>query len=233
MERRLIRLSCKSFIFALACATTAALGHAAAQGLASNASAIAAAPRQLLFSVIRNGSKIGDYQMSVATEGKTQKVDFTTDIKVTVLMFTAYHLHHSGQEIWTDGKFVSYKGTTNDNGKTHTVSLVPGPQTETLSVDGHRSQIPKGAIPASLWNTKFVDATTLIDPDSGKQFSVKADDEGLDPVKVEGAQEMARHYHVQGLDREVWMIKGSPVRFQLTGSDKSIIVSELQPTPAP
>ena len=187
--------------------------------------------QRMSFAVMRNGTKIGDYSMNVTSDGKTQTVDFVTDIKVEVLMFTAYKLHHEGHEVWTNGAFVSYKGVTDDNGKHHSVSMAASPTGATLTADGKHTALPKGSIPGSIWNAKFLTATTVVDPDNGKIVPIKVDDLGSDQITVEGAPVKAHHYHIDGLDRDVWLVKGSPVRFKLKGSDNSTIVSELQPSP--
>jgi Family of unknown function (DUF6134) len=200
----------------------------------SGASAFAQRPesdvatKQFTFAVMRNGSQIGEYNINIKTEGRTQIVDVSTQIKVTVLMLTAYYLLQTGREVWTDGHFVSYKGTTNDNGKQHSASLTAGPSGETLVVDGRRERAPKGALPATFWSAKSLDATTLVDPGNGKIVPVSIEDMGPNPVPVDGAPETARHYHITGLNRDVWMSRGHPVRFQLKGSDNSTIVSELR-----
>jgi hypothetical protein len=188
-------------------------------------------PRVLSFAVMRNGKQIGQYSMEIETVGKTQTVKFLTDIKVDVLMFTAYQMHHEGREVWTNGAFVSYKGSTDDNGKKHSVSMTANATGASLVVDGKHSPLPKGDIPGTIWNNKFVNAKALIDPDDGKSIPITVDDLGPDPIQVEGEPITAHHYHIGGLERDVWLSNGSPVRFQLKGSDNSTIVSELQPAP--
>jgi hypothetical protein len=217
---------------AAACAVPPTFAYAQSADPGGAVDAVAA-PREISFAVTRNGNKIGDYSMEITTDGKSQTVDFVTDIKVDVLMFTAYKLHHEGREVWTNGAFVSYHGKTDDNGKNHVVSLVATPAGITLNADGKKTALGKGAIPASFWNNKFVDATTVVDPDDGKVTPVKVDDLGPDQIDVEGAPLEAHHYHIRGLNRDVWMSKGMPVRFQLKGSDNSTIVSQLQPAQAP
>jgi hypothetical protein len=222
----------RTLLLAAACAVSPTLSHGQPFD-ATSAADSAVAPREFSFAVMRNGTKIGDYSLQIATEGKSQTVDITTDLKVNVLMFTAYQLHQEAREIWTNGTFVSYHGKSDDNGKNHVVSLVATSAGLTLNADGKKTALGNGAIPASFWNNKFVDVTTMVDPDDGKVTPVKVDDLGPDQIDVEGAPVEAHHYHIRGLDRDVWMSKGMPVRFQMKGSDNSTIVSQLQPGPAP
>jgi hypothetical protein len=231
-EASLIRFLGRSILAALALATLPVAAVAAPPS--SDPSAPNDSPtKQLNFAIMRKGAQIGQYQISIFDNGNTKTIDFSTDIKVNVLMFTAYHLHHTGQEVWTDGHFVSYVAQTDDNGKQRSVSLTSGADGETLVVDGESSQLPKGILPATFWNANFLDAKKLIDPDNGKEISVKVEDAGDDPVVMNGSPETAHHYHIGGLGRDVWMMNGLPVRFQLKGSDNSTVVSELEPsTPA-
>ena len=206
------------------------LAAAAAPSLSSDAPAAPLAPKKLVFKIMRKGSPIGQYTIRISSKGPFTVVDVTTQIKVTVLFLTAYQLSQAGREIWKGDQFVSYKGKTDENGKMHVVSIVAGKDKTTVVSNGHRSIAPEGAIPASLWNAQFLKEQVLIDPADGRQVPIKVVDMGLEPVTVQGQREMARHYHIHGLKRDVWMMKGEPVRFQLIGSDHSRVVSELQPT---
>lgn len=185
--------------------------------------------RKLVFKIMREGTPIGQYAVDIATTGKLTTVDVTTHIKVSVLFLTAYHLSHTGREIWSNGQFVSYKGQTNDNGTQHVVSIRANPDDTTVVANGRHLTAPKGAIPASLWNLKFVNKSVLIDPDNGRVVPVKVVDMGPETLVVQGVKETANHYHIHGMKRDVWMMNGEPVRFQLIGSDNSAVVSELQP----
>lgn len=225
----MIRLSRRSTLFALAVAL--------APGVALGAPLVpkGAAPslpqeQKLVFKIMRKGSPIGLYTIDIATTGRLTTVDVTTNIKVTVLFLTAYQLSQKGQEIWNGDQFVSYKGKTDDNGKKHVVSIAAGPKNTTIIANGKLSIAPKGAIPASLWNAGFLDQSLLIDPANGRQIPVKVVDMGKQSVVVQGVKETARHYHIHGLKRDVWMVKGEPVRFQIIGSDNSTVVSTLQPS---
>lgn len=225
----MIRLSRRLTLFAL----VAALAPFEALGAplpSDNASPAPPLEKRLVFKILRKGSPIGQYTMDVTIKGKLTTVNVTTQIKVDVLFITAYQLSHSGREIWNGDHFISYKGQTNDNGKEHVVAITADKDHTSIVIDGHRSVAPKGAIPASLWKTNFLDETMLIDPDNGRQVPVKVVDVGPEPIVLQGAKETAEHYHIEGLKRDVWMVDGWPVRFQLIGSDNSTVVSELQPS---
>jgi hypothetical protein len=227
------RLSATLVALGFVLASSSASTNALAQGLpptgdASPQKQDATPQRQLVYSILRNGSPIGEYKIAITTDGHSQIVTFSTEIKVTVLMLTAYHLSHSGREVWTDGKFASYKGVTDDNGTRHVVSLTNSATGAALVVDGRRERAPKGTLPATFWNAKSLQATTVIDPDDGKIIPIVVNDIGNAMLQVNGASELAHHFHIDGIDRDIWMVKGSPVKIQLKGSDNSTITSQLQ-----
>lgn len=179
---------------------------------------------------MRKGSPIGEYRIDVSQRGKFTVADITTTIKVDVLFLTAYQLSQKGREIWLGDKFISYKGQTNDNGKMHVVSIAAAPNDTVVISNGRRAVAPKGAIPASLWNKQFLDQSVLINPSDGAIVEVKVVDMGSQMLMIDGAQELTKHYHIDGMKRDVWMVDGEPVKFQLIGSDNSKVVSELQPS---
>jgi hypothetical protein len=128
----------------------------------------AAAPSNLRFRALRNGLPIGTHTVSFRQDGERLVVRTRIDMTVKVLLFTAYYLKHESEEVWHDGRLVTVKSTTDDNGMRLEVS-------GSAAEGGFRIIGEQGPFlaPAQLltsnmlWDTRMLSATRLIDVQYG------------------------------------------------------------------
>ena len=95
----------------------------AAAGLTLAPSAVLAGPPgRLAFAVFRNGTKVGEHQMTFSGDEDNRTV--ATDVALTVKVgpVPVYKYKHSAVEKWSGGKWVSIDTTTNGNGKVYKAS---------------------------------------------------------------------------------------------------------------
>jgi len=113
--------------------------------------------------------------------------------------------------------------------KKRTISATLADGKFSLTVDGKDDLLPQVVLPATLWNTDFVGATELFDPDKGTLLSVNVKDLGEQAIRQHGNIVHAEHYRITGdLQRDIWAVGDVPVRIKLLGSDGSKIVSDLR-----
>ncbi|WP_296598309.1 DUF6134 family protein [Phenylobacterium sp.] len=112
----------------------------------------AAAPSRLAFQVFRNGTKIGEHQMTFAGTDGNETVSTDVDMVVKVGPVPVYKYKHSAVERWSGGRFVSIDATTNGNGKIQKTSAraLPG----LVQITGPKGVVkgPADAVPLSHWN---------------------------------------------------------------------------------
>jgi hypothetical protein len=144
----------------------------------------AAAPSNLRFRALRNGSPIGAHTVSFRQDGERLVVTTRIDIVVKVLFITAYYLKHEAEEIWQSGRLVAVKATTDDNGARMQVSgsAVQG-GFRIISEDGPFLAPAQLLTSNMLWDTRMLTAERLIDVQHGGVvgLAVKA----LGPTTVE------------------------------------------------
>jgi hypothetical protein len=111
-----------------------------------------AAPNRLAFQVFRNGTKVGEHQMSFAGDDDNRTVVTNVDMVVKIGPVPVYKYKHNATERWADGKFVSIDATTNGNGKIQKTSAraMPG----FVQITGPKGAVkgPADAVPLSHWN---------------------------------------------------------------------------------
>ncbi|TAJ74607.1 MAG: hypothetical protein EPO51_00695 [Phenylobacterium sp.] len=111
-----------------------------------------AAPARLAFQVFRNGTRVGEHQMSFAGDEDNRTVTTNVDMVVKIGPVPVYKYKHDAIERWAGGKWVSIDATTNGNGKIQKTSAraMPG----YVQITGPKGAVrgPADAVPLSHWN---------------------------------------------------------------------------------
>jgi len=184
--------------------------------------------QRLSFAIMRNGMQIGRHDMEIATDGATTTVDFHTQIAVKVMFINAYSFGYAGRETWTGNAFVSFQSQTNDNGTRHDVTASASADKTSIIADGKSIETPGNVIPASFWNMAFLTRAAFFHTETGLLLKISVRDMGAEQIATRMGSKLAHHYKLSGgLERDLWFDQnGLPVRYQLRGSDNSVITSE-------
>jgi hypothetical protein len=81
-----------------------------------------AAPGRLAFAVYRNGTKVGEHQITFSGDDDNRTVSTDVNMTVKVGPVPVYRYKHTAVEKWAGGKWVSVDTTTNGNGKVYKAS---------------------------------------------------------------------------------------------------------------
>jgi uncharacterized protein DUF6134 len=157
----------------------------------------AAAPPNLSFRALRNGSPIGVHTVSFRQDGERLVVTTRIDISVKVLLFTAFYLKHEAEEVWQAGRLLAVKSTTDDNGTRLQVS-------GTAVQGGFRIIGEEGPFlaPAQLltsnmlWDTRMLSADLLIDVQHGGVIGLAVKPLGPALVDTPHGQVRANRHHL-------------------------------------
>jgi hypothetical protein len=157
------------------------------------------------------------------------QVNGQAEYKIGPLVMYRYQLRRT--ESWQNGKLTAFAAWTDDDGKVSQVQgrregemfRVAGPQGET--------QAPATALPGNLWNAQIVQASHIIDNETGQAAPLQAVNGGLETVEACGGQVRAHHYRLTGKEaQDVWYDEnGRWVRMELTARDMSKIAFVLRP----
>jgi Domain of unknown function (DUF6134) len=177
----------------------------------------AAAPRDLRFRALWQGSAIGEHRVAFGTDGDRLTVDTHINIAVRALFFTVFRLKHDAQEIWQSARLVSVTSTTDRDG---TRLQVSGNAVE----DGFRIVGEDGPFLAAadllttnaLWDSRIVHEQRLIDVQYGGEVGLAAKLLGDEQVDTPQGQVRASRYqmitpHYAGsvfYDRDQRWVKG-------------------------
>jgi hypothetical protein len=156
-----------------------------------------AAPGKLTFAVFRNGTKVGEHQVTIG--GDADSPTATTQVAMTVKVgpVPVYRYKHTATERWRDGKFVSIETFTEANGKKQHVLAQAGPGA--VAIDGPAGLIkgPADAAPLSHWNTAAF-SRPMFNQQEGKMLKVKATKVAPNHWAVRGEAEIDDFYDAAG-----------------------------------
>jgi hypothetical protein len=146
---------------------------------------------------LHRGSPAGEHRVAFQQDGERLTVTTQIDITVKVLFFTAFRFRHDAEEVWQSGRLVSVKSTTNDNGIHLQVSGY-------AAADGFRILGADGPFLASahlltsntLWDSRLVDESRLIDVQHGNEVGLVAKLLGEEQVDTPQGQVRAGRYQI-------------------------------------
>lgn len=157
----------------------------------------AATPRDIRFRAFHQKKLVGTHNVSFKTDGNRLTVTTHIDITVKVLFFTAFRLKHDSEEIWQSGRLVSVESTTNDNGANLKVSgYAADDGFRILGADGPFLAAANLLTSNTLWDSRLVSESKLIDVQHGGEVGLVAKLLGEETVNTARGQVLARHYQI-------------------------------------
>ncbi|WP_431860556.1 DUF6134 family protein [Azospirillum sp.] len=164
----------------------------------------AAEPKVLTYSILMDGSPVGQEQVRVQPQGDTVKVDVTASTRVKVL-FLNFRYDHERQEVWRGGKLESMQARTDDDGKPHSIEMARKGDAWALTVDGKAATAVPTALPLTLWTPEVLKRPTLLSVIDAQPYSVTSQALGTATVDLGTRKVEAQHHRISGgVDRDLW-----------------------------
>lgn len=188
--------------------------------------------------------KIGTYRNTVAQTGDS--VDVQTQLHVTVKMLgiPLFRQDADRLEHWENGRLVSFKGDTDDNGKKINIDgKAQGEAFVILSPLG-TFNAPARVHPSNPWAAQSLSTDTMMSTKTGRVMKVVVTDTGEASVTLDGQTMKLHQFFVDGEKHQVvWLDQNGIVAAFQTEEDGSPITFVLQheataaaqpiPTPVP
>lgn len=191
-------------------------------------------PGIYIYSILRDGSPVGQQRMEFVNDGEKLRVISHTEIDVTLLGMSIYGYNSQVEEVRADGKITSLTADTDDDGKDKKVSL---------SLDGehlkgsYNSNTPREIDPrlptALFWQQPKTGDAQVIDQERGKTRDITVKEIGPETLVLPVGKVETRHFRVTGeMKRDLWYdANGVLVAGQRPGPDGSTARLELQQRP--
>lgn len=167
---------------------------------------------------------IGSYTNTIEDRGAEIAVRNKYRVTVNVLFAVAYEQKGENNELWRDGRIVSFDGHMRKNGKDTAVrGYADG---ENFIIQGTRGKIvaPGNVFPNNPWSPRILGTNVLMGTGSGTLYRVRSSEGDQRVIEIGGQTVKTRYFKVDGDARyELWFDDGGvPVKFTDIGDDTTI-----------
>jgi hypothetical protein len=204
---------------------TSLILNALIAGLLAASPTLALPSGPLLFTVLRDGSKIGTHEIDIHQDGNETRVDIATDVAVRLAFVTLYRFEHVEHEVWRDRRLVKIDSKTDDDGTDKSLHGELGDGGLTIEGSAQKFFAATPVVPASLWNADIARQGRLLNMLDGSEVEVSIRFVGDETVAAHGNRVAARRYDIAGqLNRETWFdADGTLVQVRFKADDDSDI----------
>lgn len=172
-----------------------ALSGAVATCFAIGAVASSSSTREWRFAVSLDGKPIGEHRFVTRELEDTVEVVSEANFRVRFLFIDAYRYEHRADELWRGDCLERLDARTDDNGEEIVVSGERAGQGFRVTTDGVAAGVEMCVQTFAYWNPRILDATHLLNPQTGEYLPVQVRALGHDTT---GDYPGAQHYLLSG-----------------------------------
>jgi hypothetical protein len=199
------------------------------------ASSAAAEVEVRTFTVTVDGSRAGEYLMTIAGKADgTVTMTAQADVRVKVIVVTAYSYSYHGTEVWKDGRLQRFDSTATENGKNYAVTAVAEGEQLRVKVNGQERMTRPDVWVNTYWrlpDAKFRNQNVpVLGCDYGLDNNCKLEFLGDEQIRIAGQTQKCSHYRIQTaaphdlwfdgqerLVRQEWVSDGHRTVIELSG----------------
>ncbi len=186
--------------------TSIVFGLIVAFGSALIASPAAAADRDWQFEVLLDDRKIGYHSFRVSEDAGRTVLETEAEFDVKLLFITAFKYRHANVEVWDNGCLESIDARTTSNGKLFEVRGSRKANLLAVVSNTGDEELEECVRTFAYWNPEVLEATRLLNSQTGEYENVNVIEEGLDTIEANGEQIDAVRYTLEtkGGDIKLW-----------------------------
>ncbi len=157
-----------------------------------------------------DGKLAGDYHMTIRRQADGAiSLAAQSDVKVAVLLVTAYSYSYRGLEVWKDGRLQHFESAGKENGKPFAVAANADASGLRVKADGKESVLPPDAWATSCWQLPASPMRNqdipLMGCDNGQISTGRLQYIGAERLKVAGQEQACTHFRLmRDAPYELW-----------------------------
>ena len=144
--------------------------------------------------------ELGTHTIAIVSDGDERRVTVERRLKVTRVLITVFREETDTEEIWRDGRMVSYRRVTDGDEAEALRAWEEGGRLVAEGPEG-RFELPLGTFPTHPWNPEIVEERLLMDTGSGRPVEVETLPAGEEQVVVGDQRLQARRFEMNGGQR--------------------------------
>ena len=179
-----------------------------------------AAPADIAFRVMREGSAIGTHTVRFRDNGAMLRARTEMRIQVKLMGFTVYRFTQDTEEAWRDARLVALESRSDRNGRAGACRAMAEPDGLHLIGTAGRAVLPAGACPLTWWRmANLAPGVPLFDVREGLPVAPR--------LERRAAGSVSRIRVIGGEGAEViYDARGNWIGFATTGEDGSAVTYE-------
>lgn len=212
------------------------LGLGAALAVALSAPAVLASDSgEYTFTVLKDGAPVGEHRFAFERDGSRIEIEEETEIEVRFAMVPIYEFEHERREIWQDGRALSIRSRTNNNGERLDITVRPNGQGYVRTVNGRVDKFDDSTAILTFWRRDLFERHAFFSVVEDKTMRISFEYLGKEVLKVDGQRLPVDHYRMVGdEEREFWFDPAghvAKVEFERQGSEIEYLRNEATPRP--
>ncbi len=162
--------------------------------------------RSWTFRVLLDNREIGQHRFTLDGPEDQRELKSEARFDVRLLFINAYRYRHEAVEHWNGNCLRSLASRTETNGEHLAVSAVTEGSRLVVANAAGRSEHEGCVMSFAYWNPQILNATHLLNSQTGELVPVTVTAQGAETVVVRGQPRAARHYRISGPDLriDVW-----------------------------
>ncbi|MDD2705061.1 MAG: DUF6134 family protein [Acidocella sp.] len=180
----------------------------------------------ICFKVLRNGSPIGQHQITFTCNGGDLTAEINADLVVTLAGIPVFHYQGHAVERWTNGVFTRLDSQVNHNGtplEVHAQAIAGGYAIQSTKSGDYTSTDPKPLLPLTYWNKRLLNAM-LLNVETGRHYPAIANSPGWNSLPTaNGGALVAQRFDLTGkLHLSLWydqFNQWSGMEFHISGEE--------------
>jgi hypothetical protein len=188
-----------------ACRDGLLLAAAALMGTAGVTAARAGGTAEYTFTVLKDGSPVGEHHVAFDCEGDRIEIREETAIEVRFAMIPLYTFEHEGRQVWEDGRALRIDATTNDNGQKLDITVRADGDGYIRTVNGRVDRFDESTAVLAFWNKSTLEHNAFFSAVEDKTLNASFEYVGQEKIDVAGQKLDVEHYRMTGdEERELW-----------------------------
>jgi Family of unknown function (DUF6134) len=189
----------------MACRNCLLLVAAALVGTAAASAAVAGDAGEYTFTVLKDGSPVGQHRVAFEREGDRIEIREDTAIEVRFALIPLYTFEHEGRQVWEDGRAVRIDATTNDNGEKFDITVRANRDGYIRTVNGRVDRFDRSTAVLAFWNMDTLRHNAFFSAVEDKTLDAAFQYVGQEKFTIAGEALDVEHYRMTGdEERELW-----------------------------
>jgi len=150
------------------------------------------------FSVSLDGKPIGYHHFELVERGAERELRSEARFAVKFLFIDAYRYAHDNRELWRGDCLAQIEARTDDNGTRNVVRGAQSAARFVVSTAQRITELDSCVRTFAYWNPQILDATHLLNPQTGEYVPVRVVRLGEDTLAIRGIAQAAERYRLIG-----------------------------------